>query len=230
MALIAIERRGAVALLTLNRPRARNAINGAMAESLCSALAESQDARCIVITGADPAFCAGLDLKEFEQRDRRAFPTFTFALRASKTPLIAAVNGAAVTGGLEIALSCDFIVASERACFADTHLKVGVYPGPALVDLPRRVGEAWAREMSLTGEFIDAATALRIGLVNHVRPHEALLPFALDLAAAIAAQDRRAVTLMRREWEVTAGLPLTVARAAHETCIEAGNFRHSHKD
>ena len=105
-------------------------------------------------------------------------------------PIIAAVNGPAVTGGFELALACDFMVASERARFADTHLRVGVYPGPVLVDLPRRVGPARAREMSLTGNFVDAETALRIGLVNHVVAHADLVPYALDLAASIAEQPR----------------------------------------
>jgi enoyl-CoA hydratase len=138
-------------------------------------------------------------------------------------PVIAAVNGPAVTGGFELALMADFIVASERAAFADTHLRVGVYPGPVLVDLPRRVGPAWAREMSLTGNFVDAATALRIGIANHVVPHEELLPTALRLAASIAEADRGMVAAMREDWDATGGLPVREARRQHlEYARDAG--------
>ena len=130
-------------------------------------------------------------------------------------PIIGAVNGFAITGGFELALACDFIVASERAAFADTHLRVGVYPGPVLVDLPRRVGEAWAHEMSLTGDFVDAATALRIGIANHVVAHDELVPFALTKAHAIAEQPRDMVATMRQDWEATVGTPRREARRLH---------------
>jgi enoyl-CoA hydratase len=106
-----------------------------------------------------------------------------------RKPVICAVNGACVSGALEIALSCSFIVASERARFADTHAQLGVIPTWGLTALlPRAIGVRKAREMSLTGTFIDAAEALRIGLVNHVVPHETLLPFSLELAAAVPAK------------------------------------------
>ncbi|MDB5447462.1 MAG: echA8 12, partial [Phenylobacterium sp.] len=160
---VQVARIGKVAVITLNRPQARNAINVELASAFRAAVAEAQDAGCIVVTGADPAFCAGLDLKNLGTAALSDLPSYSDALTASAAPLIAAVNGPAVTGGFEIALACDFIVASERAAFADTHVRVGVYPGPVLVDLPRRVGMAWAREMSMTGNFVDAATALRIG-------------------------------------------------------------------
>jgi enoyl-CoA hydratase len=138
-------------------------------------------------------------------------------------PTIAAVNGAAVTGGFEIALACDFIVASERARFADTHVRVGVYPGPVLVDLPRRVGMAMAREMSMTGNFVDAETALRIGLANHVVPHDELLAVAVGLAAAIAEQDPAMIATMRRDWDATGALPIEDARRRHrQTAINSG--------
>jgi enoyl-CoA hydratase len=107
------------------------------------------------------------------------------------------------------------MVASERARFADTHLRVGVYPGPVLVDLPRRISPAFAREMSLTGNFVDAETALRIGLVNHVVAHDDLVPYALDLAAAMAEQPRQMVEAMRQDWDLTDRLPVADAHAAH---------------
>jgi enoyl-CoA hydratase len=139
--------------------------------------------------------------------------------------VIAAVNGPAVTGGFELALAADFIVASQRAVFADTHLRVGVYPGPVLVDLPRRVGSAWAREMSLTGNFVDADTALRIGIANHVVEHDQLISFAMRLAEEIAEADRDMVSAMRRDWDDNVGTPITQARRIHDNHARLGGFR-----
>jgi enoyl-CoA hydratase len=221
---VLVERRGDVALVTLNRPQRRNAINAALSRAFCDAVAGAQDARCIVVTGADPAFCAGLDLKELGVGTLAELPSYAHALETSSVPLIAAVNGAAVTGGFEIALGCDFIVASERAVFADTHVRVGVYPGPVLVDLPRRVGMAFAREMSMTGNFVDAATALRVGLANHVRPHDELLPFALGLAEAIADADPAMIAAMRRDWDANWCAPVADARRIHRDHAIAGGF------
>ena len=158
--------------------------------------AETDDAVDVVIlTGADPAFCAGLDLKELGSgatsgsggsagseivdltKAARPLPPMT-------KPLIGAVNGVAVTGGLELALACDFLVASEHARFADTHSRVGIQPGWGLtVALPAAVGVRRAKEMSATGNFVDAATALSWGLVNHVVAHDELMAAARRLAA-----------------------------------------------
>jgi enoyl-CoA hydratase len=220
--ILLIERDGDVALLTLNRPKSRNALNVALAGAICDAVAASQDARAIVVTGTDPAFCAGLDLRDLGVEDMREIPPFLDRVAESAVPLVAAVNGPAVTGGLELALGCDFIVASERAAFADTHLRVGVFPGPVVLELPRRVGGAWAREMSLTGNFVDADTALRIGLVNHVVPHEQLLPTALELARAIAEQDPAMVRAVRGVWNDTIGQTLADARRIHLEQAAAG--------
>jgi enoyl-CoA hydratase/carnithine racemase len=213
--LVRVERDGAVALIVLDRPEARNAMNVALAAATCDAVRDCQDAGAIVITGADPAFCAGLDLRSLGTERMVDLPPFNQTVADSSVPTIAAVNGPAVTGGFELALCCDFIVASERAAFADTHLRVGVYPGPVLVDLPRRVGMAWAREMSLTGNFVDAATAERIGIANHVVGHDTLVPFAMELARAIAEQDREMVAEMRRDWDATGGLPFAEAHRVH---------------
>ncbi len=222
--LVIIDRRDdGVAVLTLNRPSARNAVNVDMATAIVDAVEATQDARCLVITGADPAFCAGLDLRNLGTDKLVDLPRFIDAVAHSEVPTIAAVNGAAVTGGFEVALACDFIVASDRARFADTHVRVGVYPGPVLVDLPRRVGMAKAREMSMTGNFVDAETALRIGLANHLVAHGDLLPFALDLAGAIAEQNPDMLRTMRRDWNETGGLPWRDAHRRHrEISVEAG--------
>jgi enoyl-CoA hydratase len=219
------ERHGRVALIRLNRPEKRNAINAPLSRGLCDAVAANQDAGCIVITGSDPAFCAGLDLKNLGVEKLADLPSYSEALVASQTPMIAAVNGPAATGGFEIALACDFIVASEKAAFADTHVRVGVYPGPVLVDLPRRIGMAWAREMSMTGNFVDAATALRIGLANHVVAHEQLLPFAMKLAEAVAEQDKRMITAMRRDWDESMHVPMAQAREVHARHATEGGWR-----
>jgi len=224
-ALVRIERDGDVAVIVLNRPEARNAMNAALAGETVSAIENCQDAGAIIITGADPAFCAGLDLRQLGVEHLADLPPFNAAATASSVPLVAAVNGAAVTGGFELALACDFIVASERARFADTHLRVGVYPGPVLVELPRRVGMAWAREMSLTGNFVDAELALRIGLVNHVVPHDELLPVARTLAQAIAEQDRAMVQAMRRDWDATDRLPVAEAHRLHVEFAQQNAFR-----
>jgi enoyl-CoA hydratase len=222
--LVEHEVHGDVVLLRLNRPDARNAMNAALAAATVEAVGAAQDAAAIVLTGADPAFCAGLDLRDLGTDRLMELPGFLAAVTASEVPVVAAVNGAAVTGGFELALVCDFIVASERARFADTHLRVGVYPGPVLVELPRKVGMAWARELSLTGNFVDADTALRIGLVNHVVPHDELVPTALALAAAIAEQDRAMVRAMRHDWDATDRLPVHDAHRIHRQHAEQGGF------
>lgn len=198
MADLLLERRDNVAVVTLNRPARRNALSGALLTVLRGTLAElnsSSDVAVIILTGADPAFCAGLDLAELGEpgsqlRTGGAGPVVP---RLSK-PLIGAVNGAAVTGGLELALACDFLIASERARFADTHARVGIMPGWGLsYALPEAVGLRRARQMSATGNFVDARTALEWGLVNHVVPHAGLLDFTLRLAADAASNDPAAV-------------------------------------
>ena len=191
------------AVVTLDRPAARNALNGALRTALhdtMQALDGDDDVAAVVLTGADPAFCAGLDLKELvddptaltggfgdASEFRRPFPDMT-------KPVIGAVNGVAITGGFELALACDFLVASEHARFADTHARIGIMPGWGLtVLLPQAVGLRRARELSTTGNFLDAATAYDWGLVNHVVPHAELVPTARALAADIAGNDRGGV-------------------------------------
>jgi enoyl-CoA hydratase len=184
-----------IRVLTLNRPAARNALStelaAALAEALASAVAE-EEVRVLVLPAADPAFCAGIDLKEAardgDEYFRRAGTADCIARvgRMGK-PVIGAVNGAAFTGGLELALGCDFLIASERAIFADTHARVGILPrGGMSARLPLAVGGARARRMSMTGQVIDAATAERFGLVTEVVPHGQLMPRVMDCARAIA--------------------------------------------
>jgi enoyl-CoA hydratase len=196
---VLVEVTSSVATVTLNRPERRNAISSALLAALRTALTgldERADVHAIVLTGADPAFCAGLDLGELASAGN-ALATSAAAGRPVPelgTPLIGAVNGAAITGGLELALTCDFLVASDRAQFADTHARIGIQPGWGLtVLLAEAIGLRRARQMSATGNFVDAATALEWGLVNHVVPHTELLGLARRLAADIASNDHAAV-------------------------------------
>ncbi len=218
-----------IATVTLNRPEARNALSTGLISALRRCVTEvdgRDDVDVLVLTGADPAFCAGLDLKELgvdggplrPGRDGDGAPSRPAGrggrgpVLPTAKPVIGAVNGAAVTGGLELALNCDFLVASERARFADTHARVGVHPLWGLtVQLPQAVGIRRAREMSTTGNYVDAPTALAWGLVNHVVPHDELLPFAHALAADIVSNDGRAVQALLGTYEETSRV--TVAEA-----------------
>ena len=213
-----------VAVVTLNRPERRNAISGRLLAALRAALAELDsrtDVRAIVLTGAGAAFCAGLDLTELgEPSGPLSAAGIGAVLPELTTPLIGAINGPAITGGLELALACDFLVASDLARFADTHARVGVMPGWGLtVALPEAVGLRRAREMSATGNFISAPTALAWGLVNHVVPHDELLGFAVRLAADISSADSGAVreifTTYRQGALVTAGEAALIEEQAH---------------
>ncbi|MDP9168229.1 MAG: enoyl-CoA hydratase [Actinomycetota bacterium] len=184
-----------VRTLTLNRPQARNALSSKLRTRFYEALreAEADDAVDVVIlTGADPVFCAGLDLKELG--DTTELPDISPKWPAMSTPVIGAINGAAVTGGLELALYCDILIASENARFADTHARVGLLPTWGLsVRLPQKVGIGLARRMSLTGDYLSAQDALRVGLVTEVVAHDELLPAARRVAASIVGNNQRAV-------------------------------------
>jgi enoyl-CoA hydratase len=184
---------GSVLTLTIDRPEAKNAMHGALRAALRKACAEADrddHISAVILTGTDPVFSAGVDFKQLQrgpdETGNPLDPTPAAMIRAMGTPVICAVNGACVSGALEVALSCSFIVASERARFADTHALLGVVPTWGMTALlPRAVGVRWAREMSITGSYVEAAEALRIGLVNHVVPHDELLPFAVALARRI---------------------------------------------
>ena len=184
-----------VRTLTLNRPQARNALSAELRRRFFSALAdaEADDAvDVVIVTGTDPVFCAGLDLKELG--DTTELPDISPKWPAMRKPVIGAINGAAVTGGLELALYCDILIASEHARFADTHARVGLLPTWGLsVRLPQKVGVGLARRMSLTGDYLSATDALRAGLVTEVVPHDDLLPTARRVAASIVGNNQNAV-------------------------------------
>ncbi len=190
-----IETADRVRTLTLNRPRSRNALSAALRKQFFAALrdAEGDDAvDVVIVTGADPVFCAGLDLKELG--DTTELPDISPKWPPMSKPVIGAINGAAVTGGLELALYCDVLIASEEARFADTHARVGLLPTWGLsVRLPQKVGVGLARRMSLTGDYLSATDALRAGLVTEVVPHSDLLPTARRVAASIVGNNQKAV-------------------------------------
>lgn len=184
-----------VRTLTLNRPQSRNALSAQLRTEFYAALRAAQtddDVDVVILTGADPVFCAGLDLKELG--DTTELPDISPKWPAMSKPVIGAINGAAVTGGLELALYCDILIASEQAKFADTHARVGLLPTWGLsVRLPQKVGVGLARRMSLTGDYLSATEALRAGLVTEVVPHGELLPTARKVAASIVANNQAAV-------------------------------------
>jgi enoyl-CoA hydratase len=201
--------RGAVALIRLNRPQVLNALDTATLEALeacCGQIAADPAVRAVVLTGEGRAFAAGADIAEMQghgpleaERFSRLGHRALAAFEALPVPAIAAVNGAALGGGCELALACDWIYASEAARFGQPEVRLGLIPGfGGTSRLPRRVGVAWARELVLSGEPIDAATALRIGLVNRVFPPGELLGAALAAGEAIAARGPLAVAAAKR--------------------------------
>jgi enoyl-CoA hydratase len=202
------EVRGDVGVITLNRPEARNALTHTTYRLLEDAV-RSTTARCLVITGADPAFCSGDDVKqvmvaagEAVSASLRSAPTITpaaAALLESDVPVVAAVNGAAVGWGMELALMADIRVASEKAKFGELFVKRGLCCDVAGIGrLAQLVGREHAAELLFTGRVIDATEAQAIGMVSRVVPHDELLPNALGLAAAIAANPPLAVQRLKR--------------------------------
>ena len=227
-----VEVDGAVATVWLNRPHVRNALNALLIGGLREAMASldaNPEVAAIVVTGADPAFCAGLDLNDVAQGTIGGGGSGPPIPSDMGTPVIGAINGPAVTGGLEIALACDFLIASERAAFADTHARVGILPGWGLsVELPRAVGVRRARQMSFTGNYVDAQQALDWGLVNEVVPHDDLVGRAQALAGDVAGIDIGTVAAMKRlYWATTSVAPgdgLTVEREVNRSWMDRGGF------
>ena len=205
-----------VAVVTLNRPERRNALNRRAydeVESAFRAASGDNEVRCVVVTGADPAFCAGEDVKEMMTGEKRATtpvvhrPPTPAAMAAleCQVPVIAAVNGSAVGWGMELALYADIRLASERASFAELFIKRGlICDVGGLLRLPAIVGPAKAAELLFTGDPIDAAEAGRIGLVSQVVAHEALMDTALAMARRIAVNSPLALRYMKEGLRKTA--------------------------
>ena len=238
MPLILTDIREGVAVIMLNRPEAMNALSAALREDLAAAmLAVAQDdaVRAVVLTGAGTrAFTAGLDLKELgastdglgaaNATDPRDNPVK--AVEQCAKPVIGAINGVAITGGFELALACDVLIASTNARFADTHARVGIMPGWGLSQkLSRMIGISRAKELSLTGNFLDAATAERWGLVNRVVEPEALLPAAIALARDMASIDPAMSAAYKALIDDGYGLPFADALALEAERSTAANTR-----
>ncbi len=220
-----------VRTITFNRPEARNAMSRVMRLRLKDLLAEAatDDAvDVVVLTGTDPAFSGGVDLKEIRAGtagDATTADEITdpaAVIREVPKPVIAAVNGVCVTGALELILSCDIVIASERARFADTHAKAGLRPAWGMsAFLPRAVGSRKAIEMAITGRFVESDEALRLGLVNHVVAHDELLPFTYAMAADIRAFDQATVRDVLALFRGTAALPLDDALELERSTLNA---------
>lgn len=202
--LVTISREPGLVTVTLNRPNALNALNHELRTAftrLMLELARDPEVQAIVLTGAGRAFCAGLDLKEMDS-EGPTDPTnvsFITVVEEMQVPVIAAVNGYAITGGFELVLACDLVIAAESAQFADTHARVGVMPGGGISQrLARAVGIRKAKELSFTGNYLTAAQAFQLGLVNQVVPDGQALAAALELGRQILSSDPIVVRQMKR--------------------------------
>ena len=205
-----VEKEAGVALVRLNRAEAMNALSLALRRALARAfreIAEDDAIGAVILTGSGRAFCAGLDLKEMGgEATAPGGPAAMIeegdmitAVRACPVPVIGAVNGFAITGGFELALACDFLVASSEARFADTHARVGIVPGWGISQLlPRWIGPGRARELAFTGNFLSAEQACEWGLVNRVVAPDELLPTCRHLAADVLSCDARTVRAIKR--------------------------------
>ncbi|WP_095011745.1 crotonase/enoyl-CoA hydratase family protein [Tsuneonella mangrovi] len=212
-----VERHGAIVVAKLNRPEQRNAISGtAHSEEIrdfCGEMTRDTSVRAVVLTGEGKAFCAGGNVKDMGSRAgmfagtpyslRNAYRTgiqlIPTALYELEVPVVAAVNGPAIGAGLDLACMCDIRIASDKALFAESFVKLGIVPGDGGAWLlPRVIGMARASQMTLTGETIDAAKALEFGLVSEVMAPEKLMERAMELAGAIAANPGHATRMAKR--------------------------------
>jgi enoyl-CoA hydratase len=231
MAEVLRERRGHIEILTINRPEARNAVNGAVTRQFTAAFDELEaddDCWVVIVTGAgDKAFCAGMDLKAFVSGEAAEIMGAKggfggIAQREFPKPLIAAVNGAALAGGCEIMLSCDLVVAVEEAKFGIPEVKRGLMAAAGgLIRLPKRIPPAIALELALTGDPIDAQRALAIGLVNRVVPAGSLMDGAMTLATTIADNAPLAVRTSKRVMKEAGELPEAQAWAINNAATPA---------
>jgi enoyl-CoA hydratase len=210
--ILLVERNDGIATLTLNRPAAMNALSRELRSTIAAAfreIAADPGIGAVIVTGRGRAFCAGLDLKELGGETDGGSPgalleetDMVAALRACAVPVIGAVNGFAITGGFELALACDLLIASPLARFADTHARVGIVPGWGLSQLlPRLIGIGRAKELSFTGNFLDAEQALAWGLVNRIVAPEDLVPTCRALARDMLSCDRATLLAVKRVYD-----------------------------
>ena len=217
-----IQDKGPVRVLTLNRPAKRNALDTALTSALLEALRTAdgdEDVRCVVLTGAGPAFCAGADLAEMKDPkdskwvDRRAELTMQLHLVFSKmiTPVVTAINGAAMGGGAGLAIAGDIAVMAQGAKIGYPETKYGIVAAIVMANLVRQVGRKAAFELAALGEPIDARRALALGMVNRVVPDAGLIAEAMAFADKLAAVERPAMAQTKHLFHEVGDLPLEAA-------------------
>ncbi len=228
-AILISEKSEGIALLTLNRPKSLNALSGALRARIAESFEEIQEdgeTRVVILTGSGRAFCAGIDLKELSagpSSDTGEFADPVEAMGRFEGPIIGAINGHAITGGFELALACDFLIASTQAVFADTHGRVGLLPGWGLSQkLSRTIGIGRAKELSLTGNFLDANRAEAWGLVNRVVEPDELLPACRALATDMVSLEPEILRRYKRLIDEGFGMPFADSMA-YESKV-AGQF------
>jgi enoyl-CoA hydratase len=234
--MLLVEKSDGIAVVTLNRPEAMNALSKALRSELykaMTALDADDEVSVVILTGAGTrAFTAGLDLKELGSEPgamgaanaEGADENPVKAIELCRKPVIGAINGVAITGGFEVALACDVLIASENARFADTHARVGIMPGWGLSQkLSRLIGLYRAKELSLTGNFLDAKTACDWGLVNRVVPADELLTVAKQLAADMATIPVETLSLYKSIIDEGYGLAFSDAMALENRRSTANN-------
>ncbi|MDP2259571.1 MAG: enoyl-CoA hydratase [Caulobacter sp.] len=234
--MLLVEKSDGIAVVTLNRPEAMNALSKALRSELYKAMVAldaDDEVSVVILTGAGTrAFTAGLDLKELGSEPgamgaanaEGADENPVKAIELCRKPVIGAINGVAITGGFEVALACDVLIASENARFADTHARVGIMPGWGLSQkLSRLIGLYRAKELSLTGNFLDAKTACDWGLVNRVVPADDLLAVAKKLAADMATIPVETLSLYKSIIDEGYGLAFTDAMALENRRSTANN-------
>lgn len=216
MSFLLYEQDGPLVTLTMNEPERRNPLTGNTAVhdflQAIDRIHDDKSVRCVILTGNGPSFCAGGDLREMQRQQqpevdemmirqeyRRGIQRLPLALFNLEVPVIAAVNGHAIGAGLDLTCMCDIRIASERARFAESFVRLGIIPGDGGAWLlPRVVGMARAAEMAFTGDTLDAQQALAWNLVSRVVPHDALMPTARELAGRITANPGHALRLTKR--------------------------------
>lgn len=236
---LAWEAQGEIARITLNRPDELNAVNAAMLNELGDALGRVRDddrLRVLILTGAGRAFCAGADLKallgavepvagEPDFADRTL--SVLTLLRTMPKPVIAALNGLTVAGGLELAMCCDMMIAAESAKIGDGHANYGVFPGGGgAVELPRRVGLGRAKQLLFTGDLVDARTLCDWGLLNDVVADHALVDTATSLAARMA--EKSSLVLRRMKEVADRSVDLPIAAALRDELLTCRQHTRSH--
>ncbi|MGH2404938.1 MAG: enoyl-CoA hydratase-related protein [bacterium] len=231
-----------VLTITLNRPDVLNAINEQMTADLAEAMRVAErtpDVRCVVLTGTGRGFCSGQDLRDragigeisYGDSLRKRYNPVILRIRTIEKPVIAAVNGVAAGAGCNLALAADLRIASDRASFIEVFSRVGLIPDSGgTFTLPRLVGLAKAMELAWTADPIDAAEALRIGLVNRVVPHDELATVAHDLARRLSEGPTRAFGLTKRAFNYALNAPLDAALEYEAHMQEIAGHTHDHRE